>query len=470
MIRMNDKPSRKSFRSRLDVMVHRLRTDMLDGIYKPGDYLPSESTLVEQFQLSNKSVRKGLERLVDEGLIVKIHRVGSKVTEAAQRTGITITLAFSHTIENDLGLTKQLNDFHRKHPGIRVKTMLITSEYPLTVKNYLVNGIIDVFTLNPLDFQEFMENGMIDSLEPLPVNRQTYPFLTKAFMHEENLCAQPLIFSPIVLCYNKAHFREAGLPEPDGSWTWDNVVRHASVLSEDKKKHGFYFHLLSENRWPNFLLQSGEKFTWDADGRCDIRSTRLLDGIRLCKRLVRDPSIFPPYMSEGSSDVSQWFLQGKLSMIVTSYTSMNPFIHSGLSYDISPLPFSHEPKSLTVIIGMAINKHAKEKEAAKLLVDHLCSESAQQAVLRETLSIPGFKTVAESAIADDRLNRPARFHLFRETLGTLRTHKDLNLTAQGFRLVRDLLKMYWSDMFDEETLCREIRERLTPEYRYGGSR
>lgn len=65
-------------------MVGKIRTDILSGVLQPGAYLPAESMLAKQFELSNKSVRRGLDVLVQEGLIVKIDRVGSKVMESVQ--------------------------------------------------------------------------------------------------------------------------------------------------------------------------------------------------------------------------------------------------------------------------------------------------------------------------------------------------------------------------------------------------
>lgn len=463
---MKDKPSRKTFRSRLDEMVNQLRKDIMNRTMKPGEYIPSETSLVEQFHLSNKTVRKGLDQLVSEGLIVKIHRIGSMVTESAQRAVTTITLACTHSIERDLELAKLIDDFQTEYPSIRVKTILITSDYTLFVKDNIDSGMIDVFTMNHLNFQEFAEDRITSMLEPLPVNDSIYPFLTKSFTYEDKLYVQPLIFSPIILCYNKTHFLDANLPEPDGSWAWDDLLRSATILSGVNQRYGFYFHLLSENRWPIFLLQSGEKFTWDDKGHCDIRGTKLLDSINLCKALIHNKEIFPQYMSEKSHDVDRLFLQGKISMILTNYMSMNEYKHTDLPYDISPIPFMNDPKTLTVMIGMAVNKYSKEKEAAKLFIQHLSSEKAQRLILKQTLSIPSVKSVAESTIQEDDLNRPSRFPLFRENLGTMRLHQDLNLSVHGFNTVRDWLKMYWSNMNDEATLCEQIQNELTLKSRF----
>lgn len=50
-----------------------------DGIYKPGDRLPSESELVEAYGVSRVTVRAALGMLVDEGVLVKRRGKGTFV-------------------------------------------------------------------------------------------------------------------------------------------------------------------------------------------------------------------------------------------------------------------------------------------------------------------------------------------------------------------------------------------------------
>ncbi|GIQ66946.1 hypothetical protein PACILC2_55140 [Paenibacillus cisolokensis] len=49
---MSDKPSRTTFRKRLDEMVSQLREEIVAGKRAIGEFLPSEQALGEQFQLS----------------------------------------------------------------------------------------------------------------------------------------------------------------------------------------------------------------------------------------------------------------------------------------------------------------------------------------------------------------------------------------------------------------------------------
>lgn len=458
---MSGKTSQRLFRVRLERMVQQLKHDIVSGRLAPGDFLPSESDLAGQFAMSNKSVRQGLDILVEEGLIRKIPRVGNQVTETSGQAAATVTLGVNSSLERDIALTKLLERFHRNYPAIQVQTITIPGNSGHFIKEYVDGGVVDVFMINRQYFQHMEEGGLLHTLEPFEDSRGAYRFLEESYTVDGVLYARPIQFSPIVLCYNTDHFREAGLSEPDSSWTWDDCLRHARLLSERRGQFGLQFYEMSYNRWPVFLLQSGMRFELDRNGQCDIAGTRLFDSIRLYERIIHDSQVFPKILSESHGDIEQLFQTGKVSMILTSYMSLNELKHSNVAYDISTPPYLYEPKTLTVSIGACIRKSSAKKEAARVLVDFLSSEEGQLLIRHETLSIPALKSAAETVVRDE-LNRPSRYDLFRDILPSMRTHEDLNLTSAGFVVLWRMLKQYWSRVIDGEALCREIRDSLGP--------
>ncbi|WP_409345409.1 extracellular solute-binding protein [Paenibacillus sp. MBLB4367] len=449
----SNQPSRRTFQRRLETMITRLREEIREGFYKAGDYLPSETDLVDRFQLSNKSVRKGLEQLIAEGLIVKVNRVGSRVTEDAG-AAVTVSFGYHASIERDFMLAHLLADFQSLHPKIRVKKVELRASDPASLRDYLQNGLLDALTINNAHFTDLAESGWKHVLEPRAANPGLYTFASEAFVLEGVRYASPVVFSPILLAYNRDHFIEAGVPEPDGSWTWREALRHAAALTVPGKRHGFYFHLLSDNRWPAFLLQSGMRFEPDGEGIFHLAGTRLLESIRLCKAIVTDNDVYPNYLSESNHDVNELFMQGRVSMIMTNYMTLNEIKHADIRYDISPLPYLYEPRSLLNVIGVAVNSQAKEKEAALLLADYFSSPRAQRMIRELTLSLPALKEAAEEPVQPgETLNRPSRYFLFREIMSSFRLHRELNLSKDAFSSLRQLLKHYWSGLIDEDELC-----------------
>ncbi|MGB4627469.1 MAG: GntR family transcriptional regulator [Erysipelotrichaceae bacterium] len=66
-----------------------------NGKYKPGDKLPTEHQLAEMFSVSRVTVRNAIQRLVNEGYIVKKHGKGSFVKEKVYRSKLHFDNSFT---------------------------------------------------------------------------------------------------------------------------------------------------------------------------------------------------------------------------------------------------------------------------------------------------------------------------------------------------------------------------------------
>ncbi|GGY17809.1 FCD domain-containing protein [Paludibacterium paludis] len=64
-----------------DAIVEQLETRILDGVLKPGDRLPPERQLAEEFGVSRPSLREAIQRLVSRGLLISRQGGGTWVTD-----------------------------------------------------------------------------------------------------------------------------------------------------------------------------------------------------------------------------------------------------------------------------------------------------------------------------------------------------------------------------------------------------
>ncbi|MEF3304765.1 extracellular solute-binding protein [Paenibacillus sp. GYB003] len=453
---MRRRPTKEQFQQQLERMVGELRGDIMDGRLAPGDNLPPEKALAARFGMSNNSVRAGLEQLVREGWIEKIARVGNRV--AAARPPVKLKLVCNWMPFRNLQLSRLLDDFRRQYPWILVEAVATGGNPGYEANDGTLSG--DVVMLENFQFQYVAETGGHELLEALPVKPELYPQATDTFTVEGRLYMQPLIFSPIVLCYNKAHFRENGMLEPDGSWTWDDLMRAAEKLSDGKGRYGFCFHVPSKNRWPVFLLQSGERFEWDGGRLRSLRGTKLLEGMKVCKRIIRNRKAFPMYLSENHDDIDRMFLEGKVSMTLSSYMGMNGWKQSDIEFDVSPVPRIDEMRTLVISLGIGVGRGTKHKEEALLLIDFLTSEHAQNVIRRTTFSIPSLGTVHLNA-NDAEGYRPSRYMMFREIMSSLRPHNALNVSHDAMGKMENELKAYWADLLDEDELCDRLGKLLS---------
>lgn len=454
---MKNRPTSEQFRQQLKQMIDWLRSDIMSGAYSAGERLPSEKVLAAKFGLSNNSIRKGLELLVEEGLIEKVPRVGNRVkTIRTGRTPVTLTMGCNFAPMRNLELAVLLDDFCQRYPWITVKTKVHNGT--LADENGGAEAA-DLIMLDNFQFQRIIEERRAAYFKALTVKEGIYPALSNLFVSDGGCRMQPIIFSPIVLCYNKAHFRECGLEEPDGSWTWDELMRNAERLSDGKGRYGFGIHVQDMNRWPVLLLQSGERFERDGGGWKDLRGSKLLQSMRVCKSIIHNRKASPLFLSENNNDTLQLFMEGKLSMVLNSYMGLNVWKHADLDYDVSPIPFIHEPRTLMICLGLGVSAKSEHMEEAMLLVDYFGSARARNLIANHTLSIPALRPLPALA-PDSRVRRPERYDLYREMLFSCRTHSDLNIPVAAFPKIFQPLKAYWADMIDEDELCERIGRAL----------
>lgn len=422
-----------------------LRNEIITGQWEEGSYLPSESDLADRFQLSKNSVRKGLDLLASEDFIEKIPRIGNRVRNAP--AGITLKLGYYPSMMREARLQELIDEFHKQHPLIRISMIPLPYYHTNpTMKDYMEADNIDVMTINNWNIELFTNpDGPPDMLEPLAGKEGVYPVLSEPFTFDGKQYVQPFMFSPVILCYNKNHFTENQVPEPDSSWTWDTVKKAAHQLSTGKDRYGFFFHLLSDNRWPIFLLQNNVIFNRgkESGNNLELDKASLKESFQTLIDLSED--VFPPFLSESDDDVDMLFRQQKVSMILTSYFYLNLFENVGFSYDISPMPYFGTPKTLVIVIGLAINKHSKHKQAAQSFIDFMLSHETQLKLRQNTVSLPSLKSAAEWN-GPINVKQPDRYFSFRETFPTFSYHTALNVTYSDLAEIRQNMKLYLSKM------------------------
>lgn len=95
-----------------------------DGLYKPGDKLPSESELIDRFETSHITVRRAMTDLVSEGIVYRIQGKGSFVMPLAEDES---EIVVSHLLfENDrqdsslIGLLRGAGEY-MSQKGIRIR-------------------------------------------------------------------------------------------------------------------------------------------------------------------------------------------------------------------------------------------------------------------------------------------------------------------------------------------------------------
>lgn len=518
---MKEKQTRPSSRSRVEQMVQTLREEIMAGSRRPGSFLPSEIELCEQYELSNNTIRKGLDRLVAEGFVEKVPRIGTRVLEMAREEKTTIKFGFSPMLR-EIQMAKLLEMFHREHPGIRVLPIQIS--YPARGDRTALNGLlesVDVLLVNPYNFEQLMgtgeptaedgrvamsgwaaenewvagngragenrrvaENGRAAEdgrptendpaadaeqtspvFEPVPFKEGLYPFLTEPFTRAGVLYAQPFVFTPVILCYNKEHFRECQVPEPDSSWTWQDVKQAGIRLAKGRDRFGLYFQVPNLNRFPLFLLQNGVVFEKDKQGTYNMLDPKIVESLQALMELIGDPALFPfaSCLSQDEGDEQALFLSQKVSMVLSTYDRLYEYRDAPFAYDIAPVPYLREPRTLLHTVSLAVSSQSRQKRAARRFVDYMLSYEAQLEIRKATMRIPALKLAAEWTGEEPLRNRPSRFFMYRDIIPTFRSYTSLRLPVDGLMKMLAELKFHWSGLDTLDAVLLRLKDKLRTE-------
>jgi GntR family transcriptional regulator len=76
-----------------------LRGEIVSGTWQPGDILPSESELIDQYEVSRITVRQGLEALVNDGLIYRQRGRGTFVAHPTVEQGLNRIVSFTEDMQ-----------------------------------------------------------------------------------------------------------------------------------------------------------------------------------------------------------------------------------------------------------------------------------------------------------------------------------------------------------------------------------
>lgn len=461
---MPNKPSRTTFQHRLNEMITNLRSAILTGNLPKGQFLPSIAQLGKQYHLSINSVQKGLNQLEAEALIERLPRVGTRVKTSVCHEGITLSLGCYPSLLNDLELGAIIEQFHMNHPNITIQLVpLQYDHYDEVTRHHLENELVDIVTINHINFLDFDEETELLSelFEPLEAHTGVHPFLIDTFVQGKKRYAQPIAFSPVLLCYNKRLIEESGQPLPSSEWTWQDFMAYLEHLDHHSESGmSFHFYPVNYNRWPIFLLQSGIPLNNKEPGAPPMEIS-LIDGMQTCYNLIHRNK-HQMMLSDHDFNVEDMFAQQKISIMMTTYFNLNKLRReTDLPFELAPLPYVHKPKTMLLTIGLAINQRSKHKQAAMDFINHVLSYRSQLLIRKHTYSIPALQAAADWNGEED-IYRPSSFYLYKDLTNTYAQLSDLHLSKREKEALLRIMKMYWTYMIDKEEAIALLNDLRLP--------
>jgi multiple sugar transport system substrate-binding protein len=199
--------------------------------------------------------------------------------------------------------------------------------------------------------------------------------------YQGKLYCLPDDLNPLVLMYNTAHFKEAGLDPAKPPATWAEFLDYAKKLTRDTDGDG------KIDRWgagiigarqeglfmrfnPWFWGAGGEYLT--ADGkRSALDTPEALEGFRWYAELFTRHKVVPPgVVEQGAQEVRTQLAHGKVSMIVTLPAALgivqaiNPKLNVREVMALAPVPVGKKKVTSAWFSMRVISTSARSPEAA----------------------------------------------------------------------------------------------------------
>lgn len=182
-----------------------------------------------------------------------------------------------------------------------------------------------------------------------------------------SLYAVPTNFVASVLFYNKNHFDAAGLPYPDGSWTYQTLAETAAKLRRDvtgdgePDQYGLLVYGTHVDLDPAIYANGGRVIS--ADGtRSEVNSTVGVETLRFFAELTTSGIAATPNDFPGQP---RPFLSGQVSMEINGSYNFRWYEPAPFEWDIAPVPRGTVRRAAYGGSDMlAMSAAAKDPEAA----------------------------------------------------------------------------------------------------------
>ncbi len=339
-----------------------------------------------------------------------------------------------------------LADFERENPDIKVEFMHIPQNYFQKIHLlFASNKAPDVIFLNNQYLPVYANAGLLKKFSDDEFEKAAfYPKAIKALSWNNDCYAIPRDISMLVIFYNRDIFRKKGVPFPQKTWTMEEFLTVAQMLTSRPDVFGISFEEDVLFYLP-YLMSFGGGLLSD-DLSTDISETKeTIDGLNFYSDLRKKYHVAPLSSESASATMAQMFMQGRLGMYISGRWIV-PKFREEIKFDWDIVQFPQGPAGSIVPLdasGWAISSSSRNPDAAFKLVKYLSSKDTIEKFTRSGLIVPARVDVAESKSFLDG----AKPYSSRVFLDVIKTSKPTPVSVE-YRVILDKTKEKNENLFN----------------------
>lgn len=415
--------------------------------------------------------------------VTSVFAMGGGETSAESEYDRIVTTTVTATYLNETWFNTMNADFEAE-TGIHVVVQPVPGdedEYKAKINIDLMGGsTVDVVeTLGPKDYSRQVSAGFFmplnEAVEEAGIDPYSIYGANLPVEDDGNYYALPFKQEMYCVFYNKAIFNEAGVPYPEGPWTWDEYVETAQKLT-DKKKGVYGSFMNADLPWMYMPAQQLAVPFYKEDGSCNFDDPVFKEYAEWFKYISNDLGV-QPSVAELEAENANWnyyALEGyRLAMFpqgnwFTRLLNSQEDYPKDWNYGVAPLPSAGEGgnNNLVSLGYVAINKNAAHPEEALTYALWIAENQ-----WKYEGGIPAFATMSEEdqqlafgSIAEASHGQVTVDDLYQNLintgLGSVSSDIVGTAAAEYYNIVKEELSSYNMDLQDIDTAIANIVTRV----------
>ena len=340
--------------------------------------------------------------------------------------------------------------FEREHPDIRVEMVhrAWRDYFDWLQAEWQLGRSPDVMFLNFIP--SYAPSGELAPLEDYVARDDVdlgdfYPALLDGFRADGHLYGLPRDNDTKVIYYNRAHFRAAGLAEPDDDWTWEDLRAAAVALTRhDPVAPRYGLGLDLDYWWLVWLWQNGcpvlDHAT--APSAAQLDGAACTEALQFLQDLIHTDRVTPPVEQMTTDAMNRLLRTGQLPMLFGNHALVPWFANTAeLEWQVAPLPRGVARANVAGGAGFVLSRRSPQPEAAWQLVRFLTGAKAQALLAESGVITPARRSVREESVF--LRQQPYRAELFRAESLVGRPIPNFPGVTDFYRLMNEGLRAVW---------------------------
>ncbi|MEI7716218.1 MAG: sugar ABC transporter substrate-binding protein [Mycobacterium sp.] len=334
-----------------------------------------------------------------------------------------VTFFFSANPEERDARLRVIDEFHRRHPDIRVRPVLSGPGVMQQLSTFCAGGKCpDVIMAWDLTYAELAARGVLLDLNTMLAQDASFAADLKSdgiealydtFVYDGGRYALPEQWSGNFLYYNRKIFADAGMPAPPATWqtpwTFDEFLDVAEELTKRDasgrvSQWGFVNTFVSYYSAGLFALNNGVPWSTPRKNptHFNFDNDAFIQAVQFYADLINKHRVAPNGSDQQSMSTADLFSIGRAAMALGGHWRYQTFIRAhDLDFDVTPLPVGPRRQARSSCsnigtIGLAIAASSTRREQAWEFVKFAAGPVGQALVGESSLFVPVLRSALTS--------------------------------------------------------------------------